>query len=56
MGGARYLARGIDEHGNAANFVETEQIVLKRVSKVKYLRIYTYSFSQIRGSVPYYWN
>ncbi|KAK5943750.1 Phosphoinositide phosphatase sac1 [Knufia obscura] len=27
-GGARYLSRGIDEHGHVSNFNETEQIVL----------------------------
>jgi hypothetical protein len=27
MGGTRFNARGVDEEGNAANFVETEMIV-----------------------------
>lgn len=46
MGGTRHNARGIDEDGNAANFVETEQIVLKHVQKKdKYDRVYTYSFT-----------
>jgi hypothetical protein len=27
MAGTRYNARGVDEEGNAANFVETEMIV-----------------------------
>jgi hypothetical protein len=30
MGGTRYNARGIDDDGNTANTVESEQIVLKR--------------------------
>jgi len=31
MGGTRYNARGVDEEGNAANSVETEQLVFKQV-------------------------
>ena len=27
MGGTRFNARGVDENGNTANFVETEMIV-----------------------------
>ncbi|MDR3547404.1 MAG: SAC family polyphosphoinositide phosphatase, partial [Candidatus Pacebacteria bacterium] len=46
--GTRYNARGIDDEGNVANMVETEQIVV-------YGNI-TYSFVQIRGSVPVFWN
>jgi SacI homology domain len=45
MGGTRYNARGIDEQGNVANCVETEQLVFKHVSKENQNRIYTYSFS-----------
>ena len=45
MGGPRYSARGIDEQGNAANFVETEQIAIKHVQKAKYLRVLTYAFN-----------
>jgi hypothetical protein len=56
MGGTRYNARGIDEDGNAGNAVETEQIVLKHVKKDTYVRLLTYSFSQVRGSLPFYWN
>ena len=29
MGGTRFNNRGIDELGNASNFVETEQIIVK---------------------------
>lgn len=31
MGGNRTRSTGIDEEGNSANFVETEQIVIKTV-------------------------
>lgn len=47
--GLRYLRRGIDEEGNVANAVETEQILSDstwdRNSKIQ-------SFLQIRGSIP----
>ncbi len=45
--GTRFNARGIDDEGNVANMVETEQIVLYNNS--------TYSLVQIRGSVPVFW-
>jgi len=45
--GTRYYMRGIDSEGNAANFVETEQIVEVESAKS--------SFVQTRGSVPLYW-
>jgi hypothetical protein len=45
--GTRYNARGIDDEGNVANMVETEQIL----SYNKTLS----SFVQIRGSVPVFW-
>ncbi|KAI5860212.1 SacI homology domain-containing protein [Durotheca rogersii] len=47
--GLRYLRRGIDDNGHAANFVETEQILSSptwdRSSKI-------FSFVQLRGSIP----
>jgi len=43
-GGTRYSARGIDDDGNVANFVETEQMV--------YYGGYCCAFVQIRGSIP----
>ena len=43
-GGTRYFDRGIDEEGNAANFVETEQIIN--------IGDYIVSDMQIRGNVP----
>lgn len=55
MGGTRYNARGVDEDGNTANCVETEQVVLRHVQEDTHDRIYTYSFSQIRGSMPFFW-
>ena len=49
--GLRYLRRGIDDGGNAANYVETEQILSSPTwspsEKI-------YSFVQIRGSIPLY--
>lgn len=46
--GTRYNKRGVDEEGNVANFVETEQIVSAEDSLS--------SFVQIRGSIPMYWS
>ena len=45
--GTRYNARGIDDNGNVANFCETEQII--------YYNGYCCSYTQIRGSVPVFW-
>jgi hypothetical protein len=47
MAGTRYNARGLDDDGNVANYVETEQIMS--------YRNFIYSFVQIRGSVPLFW-
>jgi len=47
MGGARLICRGIDDNANCGNFVESETI-LSTESHV-------YSFVQIRGSIPLYW-
>lgn len=47
MAGTRYLARGLDDEGSVANFVETELIMI--------YRDVLYSFVQIRGSVPLFW-
>ena len=46
--GLRYLRRGVDEEGHAANSVETEQIF----SRVSWLKDKKYSFTQLRGSIP----
>jgi len=46
--GTRLFIRGIDDEGNVANFVETEQIIqLPHVAC---------SYIQTRGSVPCYWS
>ncbi|ORX50742.1 Phosphatidylinositide phosphatase SAC1 [Piromyces finnis] len=47
--GTRYNRRGIDDEGNVANYVETEQYVYLESSKQ------TYSYVQTRGSIPLYW-
>ena len=46
--GPRYIKRGADEHGDVANFVETEQILRSDDGELM-------SFVQIRGSIPLYW-
>ncbi|XP_068155595.1 phosphatidylinositide phosphatase SAC2 isoform X3 [Drosophila tropicalis] len=46
--GTRYKRRGVDERGNCANYVETEQILTFRHHQL--------SFTQVRGSVPIYWS
>lgn len=51
--GLRYLRRGIDEEGYAANSVETEQI-LSRASWEWSEKVY--SFTQFRGSIPLYFS
>ncbi|KAF2843816.1 SacI domain-containing protein [Patellaria atrata CBS 101060] len=52
--GLRYLRRGVDEDGNAANNVETEQI-LTCVSEDASAAP-SYSFVQVRGSIPLYFS
>ena len=47
MAGTRFNARGLDDEGNVANFVESEQIMC--------YKNYIYSFIQVRGSVPIFW-
>ncbi|XP_052900449.1 phosphatidylinositide phosphatase SAC2 isoform X2 [Anopheles moucheti] len=46
--GTRYKRRGVDEQGNCANYVETEQVLSLRQHQI--------SFTQVRGSVPVYWS
>jgi len=46
--GCRFTRRGIDEYGYAANFVETEQILIHNDGKIT-------SFIQVRGSIPVHW-
>ncbi|KAL8404014.1 hypothetical protein RB594_009037 [Gaeumannomyces avenae] len=47
--GLRYLRRGVDDNGNTANFVETEQILSPAEGSAAEK---TCSFTQIRGSIP----
>lgn len=44
----RYKRRGVDENGECANYVETEQIIAYQHHEV--------SFVQVRGSVPVFWS
>ncbi|KAF2749648.1 hypothetical protein M011DRAFT_484373 [Sporormia fimetaria CBS 119925] len=46
--GTRFNARGIDDDGNVANFVETETIYYAPSGVC-------FSYTQIRGSVPIFW-
>ncbi|KAF9426812.1 hypothetical protein BGZ76_002588, partial [Entomortierella beljakovae] len=50
--GLRYQRRGIDEDGNTANFVETEQLL--RI--VRHDSDHQVSFVQLRGSIPLFWS
>ena len=54
--GTRYFSRGLDQHGFASNFVETEQILLcdpkKSLVQNNSIRV---SYVQTRGSVPALW-
>jgi len=52
--GTRYIKRGINGEGFAANFVEVEQIVINYNSSQD-TRPVCSSFVQVRGSVPTYW-
>jgi hypothetical protein len=51
--GRRFVTRGLDREGNAANFVETENIFIQYESQTK-IQIATYV--QIRGSIPLLWS
>ena len=51
--GLRYLRRGIDETGAAANTVETEQLLHCSVDDPD---AKSFSFTQVRGSVPLYFS
>ncbi|ESQ35070.1 hypothetical protein EUTSA_v10006841mg [Eutrema salsugineum] len=52
--GTRYLTRGVNEEGSVANYVETEQIVSKKVPEGQKIPIT--SIVQIRGSIPLFWS
>ncbi|ORX47966.1 hypothetical protein DM01DRAFT_1338802 [Hesseltinella vesiculosa] len=45
--GTRFNTRGIDDNGHVANFVETETVVCSDHT--------CYGYTQIRGSVPLFW-
>jgi hypothetical protein len=50
--GRRFFTRGLDERGNSANFVETEQILIYKQSGKSVVN----SFVQVRGSIPLLWS
>jgi len=50
--GLRYLRRGIDEEGNVANCVETEQILSPAGVSWDGPNVKVHSFVQTRGSIP----
>jgi hypothetical protein len=47
MSGTRFNSRGLDTHGHAANFVETEEILV--------CHNFVLSYVQLRGSLPVFW-
>ena len=47
-GGTQSYSRGLDHRGNAGNYVETEQIVIKGDQY--------FSFFMVRGSAPLHWS
>ena len=51
--GLRYLRRGVDDEGNTANTVETEQILSSPEWKPA---DNAYSYLQVRGSIPLYFS
>ncbi|KAJ0425803.1 SacI homology domain-containing protein [Aspergillus carlsbadensis] len=51
--GLRYLRRGVDDEGNSANTVETEQILSVPDWDPSHN---TYSYLQVRGSIPLYFS
>ncbi|KYQ90630.1 putative sac domain-containing inositol phosphatase [Tieghemostelium lacteum] len=52
--GARFLKRGLNENGQVANDIESEQILQEPLTGTSKEAHYT-SFVQIRGSIPLYW-
>ncbi|KAI9253408.1 SacI homology domain-containing protein [Phascolomyces articulosus] len=50
--GMRYQRRGINEQGQVANFVETEQIIIFNRDDEPHVA----SFVQTRGSIPIFWS
>ena len=55
--GRRFICRGLNEEGNSANFVETEQILIGRANNIKDSKeLIVASYVQIRGSIPLLWS
>lgn len=52
--GLRYLRRGVDDEGNVANSVETEQILSSLTWDTSADK--TFSFTQYRGSIPLFFS
>ncbi|KAI8341622.1 SacI homology domain-containing protein [Choanephora cucurbitarum] len=50
--GMRYQRRGINEDGQVANFVETEQCIIFKRDQVNHVA----AFVQTRGSIPVFWS
>lgn len=50
--GLRYQRRGINEDGQVANYVETEQVLCVQRGEQTHL----FAFVQFRGSIPLYWS
>ncbi|KAL1930212.1 hypothetical protein VTP01DRAFT_1366 [Rhizomucor pusillus] len=50
--GMRYQRRGVNEEGQVANFVETEQVIIFTRDNVRHIA----SFVQTRGSIPLFWS
>ncbi|KAI7898623.1 SacI homology domain-containing protein [Cokeromyces recurvatus] len=50
--GMRYQRRGVNEDGQVANFVETEQIIIFSKDDINHVA----SFIQTRGSIPVFWS
>eukprot|EP00960_Hanusia_phi_P078146 768786-Hanusia_phi.AAC.5 len=53
--GVRFFRRGIDDEGNVANFVETEQARCAVLLQVVQVANMISSFVCVRGSVPLFW-
>lgn len=52
--GLRYLRRGVDDHGNVANYVETEQILSSSDGSAD--QTPSHSLMQVRGSIPLFFS
>ncbi|CAO3628830.1 unnamed protein product [Cunninghamella blakesleeana] len=50
--GLRYQRRGVNDQGQVANFVETEQMVIFNRENIHHVA----SFIQTRGSIPLFWS